>query len=226
VRALVVIVIGAIALLAALGANVSTAAMYAQVATGIVAVLLGLRALGREDARLELVAADVRSEYGPDAENEIGAWLNIAVFNPASRGNVVRLAYVYAATRDAPFLMREVEPRAESYAPVPTHMATLVRTVVDMAAGKWLVAHGAIDPPTEWPLTLGPYETKVIRLFVAYRWQRDAVIRRGYIVDVFDGRNRRSTRRTYAFMWRVRWWTHLVPERVMNAWVNRAGRRG
>ena len=77
---------------------------------------------------------------------------------------------------------------------------------------------------TVLPIGLAPYETKVIELLVGTASARDPRNGTGLTVRVYDARRRRSSGRNFGYMYRVHWWTRLVPSAWLQAWANREDR--
>jgi len=74
------------------------------------------------------------------------------------------------------------------------------------------------------PIGLAPYETKVIDLLVGTVAPRDPKNGTGLTVRVYDARRRRSSGRTFGYMYRLHWWSKLIPGTWLQSWANREDR--
>jgi hypothetical protein len=183
----------------------------AQVVTAAVATFLAWRAVNAETARLMVVGVDVRTlSRGTGGDLVI---LRVAIFNPASRGNVVRSAEVHRRDRgwSLAVLPVEVEQRL-----VPFANSSQPQTIVYLGVEKIDVDVGI---EASFPLGLAPYETKVID-FVCFGGREDDEVRKErieiprrerFIVDLYDGGGRRFSGHNALFDDARHWWAKLRP---------------
>jgi hypothetical protein len=183
-------------LIAILAADAYPAVLgVAQVLTAALATLLAWRAISQESARVQVVAVDVRelSEgYGGGL-----AILRVSIFNPASRGNVLRSANFYRGnrTRKIERIDTTVEQRA-----VGATGTVKSQTIVLLGGEKVDVNLGLEE--VSFPLGLEPYQTKVVDVVCWTGRLADDEVRQErihmphretFLVDVRDGRGRRSS---------------------------------